>query len=204
MAGFCSLDELLEEELKDLYDAEKQLTKALPKLVKKSTSPELKQAFEAHLQETAGHIERLEQAFEELGLPARGKKCVGMQNLLKEGDEMIGEAESDSVRDAVIIASAQKVEHYEISGYGTVRTWASVLGKETLVSLFDETAEEEKAADEKLTAIAASFVNEQAAEERDSDSDEEDETAAVPRGRRGVRAPARGSRHQAADRKRRR
>jgi ferritin-like metal-binding protein YciE len=205
MAGFCSLDELLADELKDIYDAEKQLTKALPKMVKKSTSPELKEAFEKHLQQTEEHVDRLEQAFEELGLPVRGKKCVGMQNLLKEGNEMIGEAENDAVRDAVIIAAAQKVEHYEISSYGTARTWATVLGKEKVASLLEETLEEEKGADAKLTGIAESFVNEEAADEAsemdtESESRESEDQGEMGRrsgGRRGT--SPRASRHQAAD-----
>src|SRR5438045_3799260 len=112
MAGFSSLDELLHDELKDIYDAEKQLTKALPKLVKKASSSELKEALQSHLEETEGHIDRLEQVFEQLGLPVRGKKCEGMQHLIAEGNDMISEAEDDATRDAVMIAGAQKVEHY--------------------------------------------------------------------------------------------
>jgi ferritin-like metal-binding protein YciE len=209
MAGFSSLDELLEDELRDIYDAEKQLTKALPKLVKKATSPELKQAFEDHLQETEQHIERLEQAFEELGKTARGKKCEGMQHLIGEGEDMIGEAKSDSVRDAVIIASAQKVEHYEISAYGTARTWASVLGKDAVVSLLEETLEEEKAADTKLTSIAESFVNTAAASEQGEGEEEEEEETARAGARGGSRQArtmrgSRNQRSQAADRKRKR
>ena len=107
MAGIDSLDTLLEEELKDTYDAEKQLTKALPKLAKKATAEELKAAFEQHLRQTEQHIERLEQVFEALELPVKSKKCVGMRNLIKEGDEMISEAEDDATRDAVMIAAAQ-------------------------------------------------------------------------------------------------
>jgi ferritin-like metal-binding protein YciE len=202
MAGFRSLDELLQDEIKDIYDAEKQLTKALPKLVKKSTAPELKQALQDHLEETEQHVERLEQVFDQLGLPARGKKCVGMQNLLKEGDEMIGEAKNDSLRDAVIIASGQKVEHYEISSYGTARTWASVLGKEEVVSLLDETLEEEKTADHKLTEIAESFVNEAAADEESKEDQAPPRSADRQGGRqaRPLRGSGRQARYQAADR----
>src|SRR4029078_6423869 len=115
-----SLEELLQEELKDIYDAEKQLTKALPKLAKKASSPELKSAFEKHLRQTEQHRERLEQVFEQMEMPVRGKKCEGMKHLISEGDEMIGDAEDDSTRDALMIAGAQKVEHYEIAAYGTL------------------------------------------------------------------------------------
>src|SRR5262245_55857794 len=111
-----SLEELLQEELKDIYDAEQQLTKALPKLIKKVQSPELREAIEEHLGQTEQHVERLERVFEQLGLPVRGKRCEGMKHLIAEGSEMIGEAE-DAARDAVLIASAQKVEHYEIATY---------------------------------------------------------------------------------------
>src|ERR1700704_4262673 len=119
MPSLDSLEELLQDELKDIYDAEKQLTKALPKLAKKATSAELQSAFEEHLRQTERHVERIEEAFELLGMPARGKKCEGMQHLLAEGNDMIGEAEDDATRDAVMIASAQKVGHYDVATYGT-------------------------------------------------------------------------------------
>jgi len=122
MASIDSLNELLQDELKDLYDAEKQLTKALPKLSKKASAEELKEAITDHLRQTEEHVERLERAFEELGMPARGKTCKGMKNLISEGDDMIGNADQGAVRDAVMIAAAQKVEHYEIASYGTART----------------------------------------------------------------------------------
>jgi ferritin-like metal-binding protein YciE len=193
-----SLDALLEEELKDIYDAEKQLTKALPKMAKKATSPELKDAIEEHLRQTEEQIERIEQVFEQLELPARGKKCLGMQNLIKEGEEMIGEAADDATRDAVMIASAQKVEHYEIAAYGTARTWANLLGHSDVASLLEQTLEEEKEADLKLTAIAESYVNEAAADEG--------EEVARPAARRAPSKGARGgmsrSRQHAADRAR--
>jgi ferritin-like metal-binding protein YciE len=196
MAGTDSLDALLEEELKDIYDAEKQLTRALPKLAKKATSPELKEAFDEHLRQTEGHIERIERVFEELELPARGKKCVGMQNLIKEGEEMIGEAEDESTRDAVMIAAAQKVEHYEIAAYGTARTWASLLGYNDVASLLEQTLEEEKEADRKLTGIAESHVNMAAAE-----AEEEEKTSSRGRDQaRGARGGVSARRQQAADR----
>jgi ferritin-like metal-binding protein YciE len=204
MASVDSLATLLEEELKDIYDAEKQLTRALPKLAKKATSPELKAAMEEHLEETEEHIARLERAFEALELPARGKKCKGMQNLIKEGEEMIGEAEKGDTRDAVMIASAQKVEHYEIASYGTVRTWANLLGHTEVAELLEQTLEEEKETDQKLTGIAESYVNMAAAD----DENEEEETRGSARGRqaaggsRRAGTTARGSRQQAADRSR--
>jgi ferritin-like metal-binding protein YciE len=178
-----SLEDLLQDELKDIYDAEKQLTKALPKLAKKASNEQLKEALESHLQETEGHIERLEQIFEQLGMPARGKKCQGMQHLIAEGNEMIGEAEEDATRDAVMIAAAQKAEHYEIASYGTMRTWATVLGKTDIASILEESLEEEKAADEKLTGIAESFVNEQAAQE--GEDEEQEEKQQRPRAAKG-------------------
>lgn len=197
MAGLESLNDLLQDELKDVYDAEKQLTKALPKLIKKATAPELKEALEAHLEETREHIQRVEQAFDQLGMPARGKKCEGMQHLISEGSEMIAEAENDATRDAIIIAGAQKCEHYEIASYGTICTWANILGKPEVADMLEPTLEEEKEADQKLTAIAESFVNEQAAAEG---GDEEEEDNARPRSRQVSQARGRAA---AADRARR-
>jgi ferritin-like metal-binding protein YciE len=197
MASLDSLEDLLQEELKDLYDAEKQLTKALPKMMKKATAVDLKEAFEEHLRQTETHIERLEQAFEQLEMPARGKKCKGMQNLIAEGNEMISEAEDDAARDAVMIAAAQKVEHYEIASYGTVRTWATLLGRNEIAQLLEETLEEEKETDQKLTEIAESFVNEAAAEEADA----ADVSAAQRRRGGKSQAGAAPRRARAADRK---
>ena len=199
MASIESLEELLQDELKDIYDAEKQITKALPKMAKKASSDELRQAFEEHLRQTEQQIERLEQVFEQLELPARGKKCEGMKGLLEEGQTMMSEADDDATRDAVMIASAQKVEHYEIAAYGTVRTWANLLGKSEVASLLEETLEEEKETDQRLTGIAEAMVNPEAAKD--------EEAEAAPRGasaRGGARAAmSRGARHAAADRKRR-
>jgi ferritin-like metal-binding protein YciE len=205
-----SLSALLEEEIKDLYDAEKQLTNALPKLVKKASNPELQAALTEHLRQTQEHVERLEQVLEQLGLPARGKKCEGMQHLISEGNEMISEAEEDATRDAVMIAAAQKVEHYEIAGYGTCRTWANLLGKTDIAALLEDTLEEEKQADEKLTAIAENVVNEASADEGRSGEDEEEggedeEPSSSRRGGRQVRSARAGymrsGRERAADAK---
>jgi ferritin-like metal-binding protein YciE len=162
MNSMESLTELLQEELKDIYDAEKRLTKALPKLAKKATATELKNAFEEHLRQTERHIQRLEEAFEQLDMPARGKKCEGMENLIAEGEEMIGQAGDGPTRDAVMIAAAQKVEHYEIASYGTARTWANQVGYPEVAALLQETLDEEKETDQKLTSIAEDSVNEMA------------------------------------------
>jgi len=186
MSSMDSLEDLLHDEIKDIYDAEKQLTKALPKLAKKASNEELRAAFEAHLEETETHVERLERVFKQLGMPVRGKKCEGMQHLIAEGNDMIAECEDDDTRDAVMIAAAQKVEHYEIASYGTIRTWANMLGQQELAAIFEQTLEEEKAADEKLTGIAESFVNAAAVNE----GNEEEEETETRRGgqRRGARA----------------
>ncbi len=156
-----TIDELLLDELKDLYSAEKQITKALPKMVKAASTPELKQAFESHLEETKGQVQRLEQIFEMLGKRGTGKTCEGMKGVLLEGSEVIEDAEKGPVRDAGLIAAAQRVEHYEMAGYGSVRSFAQLLGKSEMVQLLDATLSEEKAADSKLTQISKS-VNKEA------------------------------------------
>jgi ferritin-like metal-binding protein YciE len=196
MANMESLEDLLKDEIKDIYDAEKQLTKALPKLIKKATAEELKTALANHLQETEEHIARLEQVFDLMQMPPRGKKCEGMQHLIAEGGEMIDECEEDATRDAVIIAAAQKCEHYEIASYGTIRVWANLLDHTDVGSIFEDTLEEEKTADLKLTEIAESFVNEASAEAGD-DEEEEKETVSKSVGSRSRRTVA-------ADRKTRR
>lgn len=161
MAKVATMQDLFLDEIRDLYDAEKQLTKALPKMAKAASSDELKQAIEDHLQETQNQVERLNQIFEMLDQKATGKKCAAMAGLIKEGEEVIAST-TDSVRDAGIIAAAQKVEHYEMSGYGSARTFAQMLGHDDAVSLLQETLDEEKNADRKLNDIAESQVNEQA------------------------------------------
>jgi ferritin-like metal-binding protein YciE len=150
-----TLQELFLDELKDLYSAEKQITKALPKLAKAATTPELKSAFESHLQETFGQIERLDRIFEILGKSPRGKVCNGMKGVLEEGAEVLEETEKGSpVRDAALISAAQRVEHYEMAGYGCVREYAKLLGQKEIAKLLDETLAEEKAADSKLGQVA--------------------------------------------------
>ena len=150
-----SMDELFVDELKDLYSAEKQITRALPKLVKAATSAELKKAFESHLVETNGQVTRLEKAFEILGKSPKGKTCVGMKGVLEEGSEVLEDTEKGEVRDAALISAAQRVEHYEMAGYGSARDFAKLLGQDEIAELLEETLEEEKAADKKLTSISA-------------------------------------------------
>ena len=141
MPTMDSLEDLLKDEIKDIFDAEKQLTRALPKLIKKATAAELKTALADHLQETQTHIDRLEQVFDLLQMPVRGKKCEGMQHLIAEGAEMIAECEEDGTRDALIIAAAQKCEHYEIASYGTIRVWANLLDRTDVGAIFEDTLE---------------------------------------------------------------
>jgi ferritin-like metal-binding protein YciE len=149
-----SLQDLFLHELKDVLHAEKQILKALPKMAKATTNEELKAAFEEHLEQTEKQVERLEQVFEIIGKPARAKKCVGMEGLIEEGQELISEEPPAEVLDAGLIACAQKVEHYEICAYGTLATYAKQLGFEDAAELLGETLNEEKETDEKLTQIA--------------------------------------------------
>ena len=152
-----TLDDLFLDEIKDLYDAEKRLTKALPKLAKAATSEKLRDAFESHLAETQEHVRRLERVFEHLEKPARGKKCPAMVGLIEEGGELIKQAKmmDSAVVDAGLICGAQKVEHYEIAAYGTLATWSEMLGRNEITDLLEQTLAEEKAADQTLSAIAS-------------------------------------------------
>jgi ferritin-like metal-binding protein YciE len=155
------LKELYIDELKDLYNAENQLVKALPKMAKAASSDELRQGFEKHLEQTKGHVQRLEKIFQALGESPKGKTCKGMQGLIEEGSEVTEEDYEGSVMDAALIGAARRVEHYEIAGYGTVRSMAETLGEDNHVSLLEETLEEEKETDEKLTELAEQ-INSQA------------------------------------------
>jgi len=150
-----TFEDLLVDEIRDLYDAEHQLTKALPKMAKAASSPDLKNAFEAHLKQTEGHITRLERVFEGLGKKPTRKTCAAMRGLVEEGSEVIDEEMDPEVKDAALIGAAQRVEHYEMAGYGTVRTFAHLLGHHDLEAILQSTLEEEAAADEKLTGIAS-------------------------------------------------
>jgi ferritin-like metal-binding protein YciE len=154
-----SLTKLYVEDLKDLYSAEKQILQALPKMVKKASNKQLAKAFEEHLRVTETHVERLDRIFEGLGKSPRGKKCKGMEGLLEEGKEVMQEDMEPDVLDAALIAAAQKVEHYEMAGYGTVRTYAKLLGENQAARLLQQTLDEEGEADKTLTALAESTVN---------------------------------------------
>lgn len=158
-----TLADLLAHELKDLYSAEKQLTKALPKMAKAATSESLQEAFTNHLEETEQQISRLEEVMEMLEVPTRGPKCKAMEGLVEEGKHILEEDMDDDVRDAALIAAAQRVEHYEIAGYGCARTFAEMLGHREVAELLQQTLNEEKSADEKLTQIAMDHINEEAA-----------------------------------------
>ena len=148
------LKHLYVEELKDLYSAENQLVKALPKMAKAASNDQLREAFKEHLRQTSEHVSRLEQIFEQLVEKPSGKKCLGMEGLVKEGAETMGEDYAEEVMDAAIIGAAQRVEHYEMAGYGTVRALAELLGENEHVSLLNQTLEEEKQADQKLTDLS--------------------------------------------------
>ena len=171
MVALNDLQDLLVDQLRDLYDAEHQLTKALPKMAKAATRPELRQAFEKHLDQTEEHVSRLEQVFEILGQRAKAKTCKAMKGLIEEGSEVIKEDASDSVRDAALIAAAQRVEHYEIAGYGTVRTYAEMLGQREAARILQQTLREEGDTDKMLTQIATTTVNELAEQGVGSESD---------------------------------
>jgi ferritin-like metal-binding protein YciE len=153
-----TLNTLLEQELKDIYDAEKRLVKAIPKMAKAASSADLKQALEEHLEVTKGQVARLEEVFETLGMTAKAKPCAGMKGLIEEGEEVMGEDGEESLMDAAIIGAAQRVEHYEIAAYGTVRTFAEKLGNDKAVELLQQTLDEEKEADEKLTQISEQLL----------------------------------------------
>src|SRR5436309_2351329 len=165
-----SLKDLYVDELKDLYNAENQRVKALPKMAKKASAPELKRAFQNHLEQTKVHVERLERIFKKLGEKPTGKTCKAMKGLVEEGKEIIEEDGDESVLDAALIGAAQKVEHYEIASYGTARTFASLLGEEEAVEALQKTLDEEAAADKKLTALAESLVNPEASNAEENGS----------------------------------
>lgn len=156
-----SFEELLIDELKDLYSAEKQIVRALPKLAKAATTPELSQALLSHLEQTKGQVDRLEQIAEIVGKKLTGKTCVGMKGVLEEGSEVLEEVEKGQLRDAALIGASQRVEHYEMAGYGTARDFAKLLGWTDVAELLQVTLDEEEAADKKLTALSKS-VNKQA------------------------------------------
>ena len=163
-----TLRDLFVHELKDLYSAEKQLLKALPKMAKAASNEELQSAFEEHLEQTEEHVNRLERILKDLGESTRGEKCAGMEGLIEEGNKLMGEDTSPDVLDAALIVAAQKVEHYEIAAYGSARTFAEILGEDEAAELLQETLEEEGETDQKLTELAESTVNVEAEEEEET------------------------------------
>lgn len=168
------------EELRDTYDAEKQLTKALPKLAKAAANPQLRQAFEAHLAETQQQIARLEQVFASIEEKPRGKHCDGIAGIIEEGKSVMEEDFDDQTMDACLIAAGQRVEHYEMAAYGTLVAWAQALGHTEAASLLEENLNEEKAADEKLTGLAEGGINQQAVAAGGDEEDEEEPVAPKP------------------------
>jgi ferritin-like metal-binding protein YciE len=174
----AKFDELFKEELEDLYDAEKQIIAALPRMVEAASSEELKSAFEEHLEQTREQVKRLDKVFKSIGVKPSSKTCEGMQGLLREGEKMIAEIPKSPVLDAAIIGAAQKVEHYEISGYGTARTMAEMLGQQDAAELLEETLDEEKATDDTLTEIAEGIMSGEDTDEEDEEEEEEIEEEA--------------------------
>jgi ferritin-like metal-binding protein YciE len=164
MSESGTLHDAFIDELRDTYDAEKQLTKALPKLAKASTSSNLRQAFEAHLEETQGQIMRLEEVFGLLNEKVQGKHCDGIAGIIEEGKSIMEEDFEDTTMDACLIAAGQRAEHYEMAAYGTLVAWARAMGHDDVADLLEQTLDEEKAADEKLTALAEGGVNQKAAD----------------------------------------
>jgi len=164
MPKLDSLEPLMVEGLRDLLDAEKQVTRALPRMAKAASSPALRSAFEEHLEQTNQQVERLNQVFEQIGERPRSRKCVAMEGLIEEGEELLEETERGPTRDALLIAAAQKVEHYEMAAYGTARTFANRLGHNSAAELLEQTLKQEKQTDLRLTQIAESIANPQAAE----------------------------------------
>ena len=174
MAETGTLHDAFIDELRDTYDAEKQLTKALPKMAKTATTPKLREAFESHLEETRGQIERLEQVFESLDEKVRGKHCDGMAGIIEEGKSVMEEDFDDPTMDACLIAAGQRAEHYEMAAYGTLVAWATALGHSEAAGLLQQTLDEEKAADKKLSGLAESGINQSAADAGQSDEGEDE------------------------------
>ncbi len=200
-----TLHEMLVDEIKDLYHAEKQLTKALPKLAKAATHEDLRAAFESHLEETREHVSRLEEVFAALDEPVKAKPCAGMAGIIEEGSDLLQEDAEASVLDAGLIAAAQRAEHYEIGAYGTCIAWARLLGHGEVAALLEETLEEEKAADEKLSALAESEINEAAVAEGRAEDEEQENASGRSGAGSGARRKAAGganARAKAADRRR--
>jgi len=191
MAAASTLHDAFIDELRDAYDAEKQLTKALPKLAKAASSSELRSVFEKHLEETRGHVTRLEQVFESIDEPAKSKHCEGIAGIVEEGKSILDEDFEGTTMDACLVAAGQRAEHYEMAAYGTLVAWARAMGHVEAADLLQQTLEEEKAADRKLTALAEDGINQDAAEEAHQGEATHDEVAQSARGRRSTRAGGR-------------
>jgi ferritin-like metal-binding protein YciE len=179
MAQTKTLHDVFVDEMRDMYNAEQQITKALPKMIKAAGSGELRRAFEFHLGETENQIDRLERAFSLLKATPKGKKCDGMEGILEEGRKVLEEDLESPVLDAALIAGAQRVEHYETAAYGTLVAWAQAMGHTEAAKLLQQTLDEEKAADKKLSGLAEGGINQSAADAAHSEEDEEPETAAA-------------------------
>jgi ferritin-like metal-binding protein YciE len=184
MAQAGTLHDAFIEELRDTYDAEKQLIKALPKLAKAAASPDLRAAFETHLEETRGHVDRLEQVFESLDEKPRGKHCEGIAGIIEEGKSIMEEEFDDATMDACLIAAGQRAEHYEMAAYGTLIAWAQSMGHSDATNLLQEILDEEKAADEKLSSLAEGGINQEAADAAHGEEEEEEEEEQPARGRK--------------------
>jgi ferritin-like metal-binding protein YciE len=196
MAEMGTLHDAFRDVLRDAYEAEMQITKALPKMAKAASSPELRTAFETHLEETRGQIARLEDVFAALGEKVRGKHCDGMAGIIEEGKSAMEEDFDESTLDAALIASAQRVEHYEMAAYGTLVAWAKAMGHTEAVDLLEETLEEEKSTDAKLTQLAEGGINQEAADAAHPEGDDEEEEQQAPP--RKTASAARGSSAKAA------
>lgn len=176
MPGLETLQDLLVHELQDLYNAENQIMKALPKMARKASSKELREAFEEHLSQTEMQAQRIERALSLLDAPVRGRNCDGMQGIIEEGKKLMEEDASENVMDAGLIAAAQKVEHYEIAAYGSVKAWAELLGQDEITALMEETLEEEETTDKRLSEIAESMVNAEAAMSTSEESEDDEDS----------------------------
>jgi ferritin-like metal-binding protein YciE len=190
MSEAKTLHDAFLDELRDAYDAEKQLTRALPKMAKAASSPKLRTAFESHLEETRGHIDRLERVFESLDEKPRGKHCDGIAGIIEEGKAVMEEDFDDATMDACLVAGGQRAEHYEMAAYGSMIAWARAMGHAEAADLLDQTLAEEKAADRKLSALAEGGINQEAADTAHPEEEEDEDEAAPARAGKGGSAVA--------------
>lgn len=204
MADTGTLHDAFLDELRDSYNAETQLTKALPKMAKAASSPDLRSAFESHLEETRGHVERLEEVFASLDEKVRGKHCDGMAGIIAEGKSIMEEDLDETTMDACLIAAAQRAEHYEMAAYGTLVAWARAMDHDEAAGLLEQTLDEEKAADAKLSSLAEGGINQEAADAAHSDDEDEDEESPAPARKNAAKASTPKKAGAAAASKRRR